>query len=101
MSKTKVIKVEEQLSNYIEGLQHEVNARESIIKSILTTPGIEINKELFDAYHKELTDFKAEYEKAKEQLQAQYMPEEFVGHEVNWSLDFATCMVTFEKTCEC
>ena len=101
MAKKVIVKIEEQLSNYIEGLQYEVYARENIIKSILTTPGCEINKELFNDYHKELTDFKTEYEKAKEQVELKYMPEEFKGHKVTWSLDFATCVVTFEKTCDC
>ena len=101
MSKTVIVKIEQELSNYIEGLQVEVNARENIVKSILTTPGCEINKALFDEYHKEYTDFKAEYEKAKEQVQLQYMPTEFQGHNVTWSLDFTTCEVTFEKTCDC
>ena len=101
MSKTVIIKIDEEFSNYIEGLQLEVNARENIVKSILTTPGSGINKTLFDEYHKEYTDFKAEYDKAKEQIELQYMPEEFKGHTVNWSLDFTTQEVTFEKTCDC
>ena len=101
MEKIVTKKVEDELSNYIESLQYEVNARENIIKTILTTPGTELNKELFDSYHKEYSEFRAEYEKAKEQLELQYMPEEFRGHQVTWNLDFATRMVTFEKTCEC
>lgn len=101
MEKVVKVLIETELSNYIEGLQYEINARENIIKSILTTEGITINKELFNEYHKELADFKAEYEKAKEQLQLKYMPEEFKEHSVVWSLDFATCVVTFEKTCDC
>lgn len=101
MEKIITVKIDEELSNYIEGLHYEVNARENIIRTILTTPDVTINKELFDTYHKELADFKAEYEKAKEQLQLKYMPEEFKNHDVTWNLDFASCIVTFEKTCEC
>ena len=50
MSKTVIVKIDEELSNYIEGLQVEVAARENIVRSILTTPGCEVNKALFDEY---------------------------------------------------
>ena len=49
MSKETIqVQVEKELSDYIEALQFEVRARESIIKSILTSPDCEINKELLN-----------------------------------------------------
>lgn len=91
------VAIAREMVDLIQGLQYEIATREKIVTNILTTPGMNVNKELFDSYQKELSSYAAQYELAKSNLEKIYMPEEFkkLNTEINWRLDFTTGIATF------
>lgn len=61
---------------------------------ILTSPA-------FRAYSSELSEFTAEYETAKIELQKMHIPAYLAGHEIKWKLDFASREMEIEILCNC
>ena len=100
------IDVNKETVNYIERLHYEVDQRKDIIQrlieshandedaSVLTSPA-------FKAYSSELSEFVAEYENAKSELQNNYVPEYLNGHQLKWTLDFVNNIMNIEILCGC
>lgn len=87
-------------ANYIEGLDYEQSARRDII-SFMLEKNMNVNTDAFKQYQKEQSVFHAEFQMAKQEIEQRYIPEEWKGHQVNWSLDYHTCIMSIEKLCDC
>ena len=85
--------VSEDMSNYIEGLMYEVNARKDLVAFCIER-GMSLDGEIFQRYHKEYVDFSAQYEMAKKELEKTYVQAEYPNSK--WRLDFPTHTLTIE-----
>lgn len=85
--------IPEKMSDYIEGLMYEVNARKNLVAFCIER-GMDLEGEVFQRYHKEYVDFTAEYEMAKKEMADTYVVPEYPN--CNWQLDFATHTLTIE-----
>lgn len=88
-TKTEKIVIDEEVCNYIESLQYDVNARQSIIAYMIAN-GFDTTSENFKSYQKEFCDCKIKYDTAKEELSRQYL---IKG---KWNFDFETRTLTYE-----
>ena len=79
--------IPEKMSDYIEGLMYEVNARKNLVAFCIER-GMDLEGEVFQRYHKEYVDFTAEYEMAKKEMEREYVSSKYPGSK--WRLDFAT-----------
>ena len=95
MNKKEIIEVviPKEMSNYIEGLMYEVNARKNLVAFCIER-NIDTNSEIFQRYHKEYVDFTAQYELAKKEMEKEYIVNKYPN--CNWKLDFATHTVSVE-----
>lgn len=91
--KTVKIEIPEKLSDYIESLMYEVNARRDLL-AFCVERGMDVDGEVFQRYHKQYVEFNAEYELAKKNLTEDYV----AGKHPNakWNLDFMTHTLTVE-----
>lgn len=79
--------IPEKMSDYIEGLMYEVNARKNLVAFCIER-GMDLEGEVFQRYHKEYVDFTAQYELAKKEMEREYVSPKYPG--AKWRLDFAT-----------
>lgn len=94
--KKNVIIIPESVSDGIEALQYELNARKDLTAFCIER-GIDIKSEAFQRYHRELVEFTAQYELAKKDMEETYITPAF-GPNTKWRLDFTTHAVTVETT---
>jgi arylsulfatase A-like enzyme len=87
--KTTIVRVDDEIVRKIEALQTETRARQDLIAFMLDN-GASITGDQFSQYHSEYIAYHQEYEKAKQELQDKYIPE----NSKRWNLDFATGEVT-------
>lgn len=104
--RTLKIEISQELVNYIERLHFEVEQRKDIIQRIIEAHADDTDTKVltspaFKAYSAELSDFVAEYEIAKEELQDEYIPKYLEGHQLNWRLDFSNKMLVIDVMCDC
>lgn len=85
--------IPEKMSDYIEGLMYEVNARKNLVAFCIER-GMDLEGEVFQRYHKEYVDFTAEYEMAKKEMEREYIVSKYPN--CTWRLDFGTHTVTVE-----
>lgn len=86
----KKIKITEGLSNYIEGLQYELEATKDIIAFLCRDELVD--KTALEYYHNKCTDLYTAYELAKKELADVY---NITGR---WTLDFSDATITvFDK----
>ena len=78
------IEIPESLSNYIEGLHYEVNARRDII-ALLIRQGD--TGDAFQKYHKEYLEYYAKLETAKDTMANEYVKPKYPN--CDWRLDFS------------
>jgi len=97
---TKEISINAETVNYIEGIHYELSARKDIIAFMLSND-MKTDTEAFQQYQKELSEFYAKFNLAKKELESMYIPPEWKGHEVNWTLDYVTGVMTIQKLCKC
>lgn len=95
MNKKEIIEVTipAEMSNYIEGLLYEVNARKSVI-TFCIEKNMDMNSEIFQKYHKDYVEFTAQYEMAKKEMEAEYISKKYPT--AKWRLDFKTNTVFVE-----
>ena len=99
--KTFNLEVKKELVDYIERLDFEVNAKERIIKSMLSDDSYEnlMENESFLNYQNRYEQAFAEYEMAKQEI-TNLIPKSIQKkHKVSWNLIFLT--KTLELTFEC
>lgn len=100
------IDINQELVNYIERLHFEVESRKDIIQRIIEAHANDSDADVlmspaFKSYSKELADFVAEYEIAKNELQDNYVPKYLEGHKYNWELKFETKQLVISILCDC
>lgn len=83
------IRISDDLCNYIESLQYEVNARKDLCAFMIDHGMME--SESFRKYHDEYIKCNAEYNVAKNTLTKEY------GIKGSWNLDFDTRELTYEE----
>lgn len=104
--RTLKININQELVDYIERLHFEVEQRKDIIQRLIEAHANDFDEKVlvspaFKAYSSELSEFVAEYELAKEELQNTYIPEYIRNHQINWKLDFANKELIVEILCDC
>lgn len=101
------INVTQETINYLQRLSFEIETRKEVIAKLIEMHKDDIDDSLFVSkpflkYSEELSRVKAEYELAKTEAEKLYVPEVLYGqHEYNWSIDFATNVMTIDVLCEC
>lgn len=101
------INVTQEMVNYLQRLNFEVQTREEIITKLIEMHKDDTDDSLFVSkpflkYSEELSRVKAEYEMAKLEVEKLYIPKELYGqHQYNWSVDFSTNVMTIEVICDC
>lgn len=95
------IEVNQETVNLLQALHYEVSTRKEVLQFLLSQPNMEINKDLFDQYHKELVEFTAKYDTAKKELEKAYVPEILKSHQISWELDFLSNELVITKLCDC
>jgi len=101
------INIEQEMINYLQRLNFEVQSREEVITKLIEIHKDDIDDSLFTSkpflkYSEELSRVKAEYEIAKLEVEKMYIPVELYGkHQYNWNINFHTCVMTLEILCQC
>lgn len=100
------IDINQELVNYIERLHYEVEQRKDIIQRLLEAHAADtdtavLTSPAFKAYSSELSEFVAEYENAKTELQERFIPKYLNGHQINWKLDFSNKQLIIDVMCDC
>lgn len=101
--KTFNMEISEQLVDYIERLNFEVNAKERIVKTMLGDSSYEnlMENENFLKYQERYEVAFTEYEMAKREVEAM-IPKHFrEGHQLSWNIDFATKVFSITFNCNC
>ena len=103
MEKIFKAQVDQEKVTYLESLDFEKTARENIVTRMLQMDNSEKIEETdaFKNYNKEYFEKLTEFEVAKAEIEKEFMPKDWVGHDVDWTLDYNACEVTFTKKCEC
>lgn len=95
------VKIEnDSVINYLERLSFEDTRNREILESIKNDTTGDFNEEYYKWAHKEYMDNGYAFEIAKRDFGHEYLAN-FVKHEVDWNLDFATGIVTIKQYCDC
>lgn len=89
MKEVKRIKIDENLSNELQTIHYEINARKSVI-AYMVEAKIN-NSEGFKQYHKDFNALNVEYEKLKSIVAQKYLPDEYKEKNFIWQMDFDAC----------
>lgn len=100
------IDVNHELVDYIQRLHFEVEQRKDIIQRLIEahandTDATVLTSSAFKAYSAELSDFVAEYELAKQELENKFVPQFLKEHQIRWNLDFANNQLSIDVLCNC
>lgn len=95
----------QELADYLQRLSFEKIARESVVDRIITShkgdpDGSVLDSPAFKHYMAALADVTAEYELAKSEVPSKCFPWA-EGHEVEWSIDFASRKALVKVLCGC
>lgn len=77
----------EDVVNAIEAVSYELEARKDVIAAMLDR-NADISTDAFNAYQKELVEFKVKFETLKKEIQKEFVDD--VPSAVHWDLDYAT-----------
>lgn len=89
--KTVQVTLGEDVVNKIAALAYEVQARKSVVAEMLAQ-NMDTSTSAFLRYQKELGEYTAMYELAKNELQHNYV--DTIDGAESWSLDFNSCVLT-------
>lgn len=92
--KTIKITVPEEIRDMAQKANVERDARRDILTYIMANTDINISDERIAQYQKEYDEKYLAFEKAKSQIEKEYVIPATKGKASNWSLDYATCVVT-------
>lgn len=81
------IDVPKDMSNYLESLMYETNARQDVI-SYMIDHGMN-SSEAFERYHAEYVEYYVKYNTAKHELESRYITSLNLG-KVSWVMNFHT-----------
>lgn len=99
----KIIKVEikQEMIDYLQRLHFELEAHQDVIQRIIEGHSADQNADIlesavFKKYSKNISEIKAEYELAKQEVTSVYVPDEYKGKDAKWNIDFQTRTMTIE-----
>jgi hypothetical protein len=94
----KTIEVRDDLANYVESLQYEVNSMMAIM-SFMLDRDMDTSTEAFQNWNRKYTEAYASYEAAKAELERDYIKSdpELNGKAVKWNFDFETKTLTITE----
>lgn len=95
MTKTMVITVPEEVRNEVQRYDVERSSRRDIIAYILSG-AVNVSEERFARYQKEYEEKFAGFEKAKHDIEKNFVMSATSGKISHWSLDYSTCEITIE-----
>lgn len=100
--KTIKVEINQETIDYLQRLHFEVEAHQDVIQRIIESHSADQNADIleskvFEKYSKRLSDLKAEYELAKQEVSNTYIPDEYKEF-AKWNIDFNTRIMTIEAT---
>lgn len=93
---TKNITIPEEISLQVQKANTERDSRRDIILYIMEHDEVHVSKDAFDEYKKEYDEKFLAFEKAKDMVEKNYVKPAANGQTVEWSLDYATCVVSIK-----
>lgn len=57
--------------------------------------------DIFNRYQNAEVTAKMQYERLKKEFEKKFVPKEFSGHQISWSLEYNTKVLTITKMCDC
>lgn len=99
--KEKVIVVKEEVRDLVQRAWLEYYQKAEIIKGLFEDHKFDqdaaiLKSQMFQRYEEECAKSRFAYETASEAMAREYAPEEWRNKDYTWSLDFATCELTFK-----
>ena len=88
----------------LERLSFEYETRKDNIAFLLENHSDDpdfLESAIFQKYQKEEFDAKKAFENAKQDFQTTYVPAELREHQISWSLDYQTRILTITQHCDC
>ena len=88
----------------LERLSFEYETRKDNIAFLLENHADDpdfLESAIFQKYQKEEFDEKKAFENAKQDFQTTYVPAELREHQISWSLDYQTRILTITQHCDC
>lgn len=92
--KTIEITVPEEIRNMAQKANIERDSRRDILTYIMANSDINISDERIAQYQKEYDEKYFAFEQAKSKIEKEYIVPAANGKQLNWSLDYHTCVVT-------
>ena len=92
--KTIEITVPEYIRDQAQKANIERDSRRDILTYIISHPDIDISEERFSRYQKEYDEKYFAFEQAKDLIEKEYVVPIAKGKQLNWSLNYHTCVVT-------
>lgn len=89
----KTIKIPESIRDKVQKAHMERDSRKDILTYILSGAA-NISQERLSEYQKEYDNKFFEFEKAKSEIEKEYVMPATDGKASNWSLDYSNCVVT-------
>lgn len=101
--KTFELRVNEELTNYIERLNFEVEAKGRIIKTMLGDTSYDnlMENKNFLQYQEKYESAHAEYELAKQEIENLIPDNLRKKHKVTWNLNFMDSLLSITFNCNC
>lgn len=94
MSKIVEITVPEEVRDMVQKANVERDSRRDILAYIMTNPNMNISEERIAQYQKEYDEKYLAFEEAKNIIEKDYVIPAIKSKASNWSLDYASCIVT-------
>lgn len=94
MENVKVVKVPNEVSDFIESLDYECKSRQDVIAFMISN-NMDIKSDSFKQYQKELSEYTCKFNCAKNQFEKDYVKPDETGAK-KWTLDYNTKEVTIE-----
>ena len=92
----KKITIPEEVSLQVQKANTERDSRKDLILYILEHDEVHVSEEAFNAYKAEYDEKYLAFEKAKNMVEENYVKPAADGQIVEWSLDYATCVVSIK-----
>lgn len=92
--KTIEITVPEEIRDMAQKANVERDSHRDILTYIMSHPDINISEERFARYQQEYDEKYFAFEKIKTKIEKEYVVPAGQGKQLNWSLDYSTCIVT-------
>lgn len=94
MSKTITVTVPAEVRDEVQKYDIERSSRRDLIAYILSNDALQVSPDKLARYQTEYDEKYAAFEKAKNQIEVNYVQPAANGKAINWSLDYDSCVIT-------